>query len=198
MHGHLQAFLAPQPVHLLLVDRTVLVVTQGGPGAAKPMAGVLGGILAQPDPQTSIRIRRCLRYRQATVGGAGQPNRLARQPLRHTQRLLEHVHGAALGGWAQNFPFDTSRSASFSNSASANRRFNRAFCSRSSLSSLAASVSIPPYARRQLYSVAGDTPNSAAACSPVLPSAVSSSARRNLRTMSSAECCFRPAMCFIV
>ena len=58
--------------------------------------------------------------------------------------VREHVHGAALGGRAQNFPFATSRNASLTNSASANNRFKRAFCSRSSLSSLAASVSIPP------------------------------------------------------
>jgi hypothetical protein len=51
---------------------------------------------------------------------------------------------------------------------------------------------------RQLYNVAADTPNSAATCSPDLPSAASSSARRSLRTMSSAECRLRPDMCFIV
>ena len=56
----------------------------------------------------------------------------------------EHVDGAALGGWAQNFPFATSRSASLTSSASASSRLSRAFCSRSSLSSLAASVSMPP------------------------------------------------------
>jgi hypothetical protein len=50
----------------------------------------------------------------------------------------------------------------------------------------------------QLYSVAGDRPSSAAISSPVLPVAVSSSARPSLRTMSSAKCRFRPAMLFIV
>src|SRR6185369_13248834 len=44
----------------------------------------------------------------------------------------------------------------------------------------------------------GDTSSSAAISSPVLPSAANSSARRSLRTMSSAECRLRPAMCFIV
>ena len=78
------------------------------------------------------------------MGGAGQPNCFARQPFRHAQRGGEHVDGAALGSWAQNFPFATSRKASLTSSASASSRFNRAFCSRSSLSSLAASVSIPP------------------------------------------------------
>ena len=46
---------------------------------------------------------------------------------------------------------------------------------------------------RPVYSVAANTPNSAAISAPVLPSAASSSARRNLRTMSSADCRFRPA-----
>jgi mandelate racemase len=47
-------------------------------------------------------------------------------------------------GLEQTVPVATSRKASFSSSASANSRFNREFCSRSSLSSLAASVSMPP------------------------------------------------------
>jgi hypothetical protein len=110
----------------------------------EPMARMPGGIRAQPGPHVGVRVGRGLRDRQAPVGGTGKPNRLARQPFRHAQRVLEHVHGAALGGWAQNFPFATSRKASFSTSAPASSRLSRAFCSRSSLSSLAASVSIPP------------------------------------------------------
>lgn len=140
----LQTLFAPQAVDLLLVDLTVLVVAQPRPGTPESVAGVFGGVGAQPGPQFGIRIGRCLRGRQATVGAAGQPNNPARQPLRHAQRGLEHVDGAALGCWAQNFPFATSRKASFSSSASASSRLRRAFCSRSSLSSLAASVSIPP------------------------------------------------------
>src|ERR1700716_2590829 len=162
------------------------------------MTRVLGGVGPQPGPHVHVGIGGRLALGQPSVRGAGKPNRLAGQPFRHAQRVLEHVHGAALGGRAQNFPFATSRSASLTSSASANNRFKRAFCSRSSLSSLAASGPTPPYARRQLYSVAADTPSSAAISSPVLPSAANSSARRSLRTMSSAECRFRPAMMFIV
>lgn len=33
------------------------------------------------------------------------------------QSFVEHVYGTAFGGWAQNFPFATSRRASFSSSA---------------------------------------------------------------------------------
>ncbi len=55
-----------------------------------------------------------------------------------------------------------------------------AVLSRSSRSSLAALTSIPPCERRQLYSLAAETSSSAAICSPVLPSAASSSARRSL------------------
>ena len=108
------------------------------------MAGVFGGVGAQPDPHFGIRIGRGLRPGKSAVGGAGEPNGFARQPFRHAQRVLEHVHGAALSSWAQNFPLATSRNASFSSSASASSRLRRPFCSRSSLSSLAASVSIPP------------------------------------------------------
>ena len=50
------------------------------------MARVFGGVRAQPGPQLRVGIRPGLRGRQASVGGAGQPNRLARQPFRHAQR----------------------------------------------------------------------------------------------------------------
>ena len=68
------------------------------------MARVFDRVGAQPGPHLGIGISRGLRQREAAVGGAGQPNGLARQPLRHAQRVLEHVHGATLGSWAQNFP----------------------------------------------------------------------------------------------
>src|SRR5690606_10123994 len=123
-----------------------------------------------------------------------QPDDLASEPLRHALDLQEHVHRPPLGRRAQNFPRAISRNASFSSSASASNRLSRAFCSRSSLSSLAASVSIPPYWRRQLYNVAADTCRSAAISSPEAPAAASSSARRSFRTISSAECRLRPAM----
>jgi hypothetical protein len=42
--------LLPQPVRLLLVRAAVFVVAQGRPGAAKPMAGVFGGVILQPLP----------------------------------------------------------------------------------------------------------------------------------------------------
>ena len=127
-----------------LVTFTSLVAAQRGPAAPEPMTRMFGGISAQPGPQFGVGIGRGLRLGQAAVGGAGQPNGLAGQPLRDAQRLLEHLDGTALGSWAQNFPFATSRSASLTNSASASIRLSRAFCSRSSVSSLAASVSIPP------------------------------------------------------
>jgi hypothetical protein len=108
------------------------------------VARVLSGVVTQPLTQLSIRVIGSLRDREATIGGAGKPDRFAFEPLRHTQNLFEHVYGAALGVRAQNFPLATSRKASFSSSASASSRFKRVFCSRSSLSSLAASRSIPP------------------------------------------------------
>ena len=37
---------------------------------------------------------------------SGPANCFARQPFRHTQRGGEHVDGAALGSWAQNFPVE--------------------------------------------------------------------------------------------
>ena len=42
MHAHLQPFLAPEPVNLLLVDLTARVVAQGRPGTPEPVTGVFG------------------------------------------------------------------------------------------------------------------------------------------------------------
>ena len=140
----LQAFFVPQSVDSLLVHLMALDVALRRPGTPEPMAGVFGGVGAQPGPHLGVGVGWCLCRGQAAVSGAGQPNGLARQPFRHAQCALEHVHGAPLGSWAQNFPFATSRSASFSSSASASSLFKRVFCSRSSRSSLAASVSMPP------------------------------------------------------
>ena len=50
------------------------------------MARVSGGIRAQPGPHLGVRVRRGLRLRELAVCGAGKPNCLARQPLRHAQR----------------------------------------------------------------------------------------------------------------
>src|SRR5947209_388144 len=122
----------------------MLIMAQRGPGSPKPMARMGGGVGAQPLPQIIVGIGQGQRNRGPTVGGAGKPDRFARQPFGHAQNLFEHVHGTALGGRAQNFPFATSRRASFSSSASASRRLSLPFCSRNSLSSLAASTSMPP------------------------------------------------------
>jgi hypothetical protein len=93
-----------QTMNLLLVDLTAFVVAQRRPRTPEPMARLFGGIRAQPCPHIGIGIGGGLRHWEAAAGGAGKPNSLARQPFRHTQGLLEHIDGAALGSWAQNFP----------------------------------------------------------------------------------------------
>ena len=45
---HLQPLLAPQPVDLLLVDLTALVIAQRRPSTPEPMARVFGGVRPQP------------------------------------------------------------------------------------------------------------------------------------------------------
>ena len=64
--------------------------------------------------------------------------------------LVTELHHS-MGHYSHHFPLAISRSASFSSSASASNRLSRLFCSRSSLSSFAASLSVPPDWRRQLY-----------------------------------------------
>ncbi len=124
-----------------------------------------------------------LRFGRAAAAGCGsmQPDDSAGEPFGHALDLQEHVHSPPLDRRAQNFPLAISRSASFSSSASASSRSSLAFCSRSSSNSLAASVSIPPYRRLQLYNAASDTCRSAAISSPEAPAAVTSSAQRRLR-----------------
>ena len=72
------------------------------------MARVFSGVGTQPSPHIHVGVGGCLGLGQPSMGGTGEPNRSARQPFRHAQRLLQHVHGTALGGRAQNFPFATS------------------------------------------------------------------------------------------
>ena len=75
--------------------------------AREPVTGVFGRIGTQPDPRLGVGIVWGLRQRQAAIGRSGEPNGLARRPLRHAQRLPEHVGGAAPGSWAQNSPVMT-------------------------------------------------------------------------------------------
>ena len=71
---HLQPFLFPESVRLLLVHRHARIVRQIRPGAPEPVERVLPG-----------------------VGGSGKPNYFAGQPLRQLHPPDEHVHGSALG-----------------------------------------------------------------------------------------------------
>src|ERR1700741_142174 len=52
----LHALFVPQPVHLLLIDLLVFVITQRRPRAAKPVAGMLGGVGTQPRSHLGVRI----------------------------------------------------------------------------------------------------------------------------------------------
>ena len=76
---------------------------------------------------------RCLKY--PLPEALPRPRNLSRT----TRRLRQTQHLTSIGA-----SLATSRKASFSSSASASSRFSWVFCSRSSLSSFAASRSIPP------------------------------------------------------
>src|ERR1700682_474661 len=58
VHPHLQALLTPEPVDLLLVDLTALVVAQRRPRTPEPMARVFRGVRTQPGPQIRVRVGR--------------------------------------------------------------------------------------------------------------------------------------------
>jgi len=105
----------------------------------------------------------------------------------------EHIQGAALGTWAQNFQYHLAQGI-YLQFDSGQQPLQAALLLAQLLELLGGVAILRPQARRQLYSIAGDSLSSAAISSPVLPSAVNSSARRSLRTISSLECRFRTAM----
>lgn len=102
----LQPFFLPQAVDLLLVHLDALVVAQPCPRPTKPVPRMLAGISAQLCAQIGIRVAWCLRQRQPPVNRSGEPNDLAREPLRHLHSAGEHGDRGAFGGRAQNFPVD--------------------------------------------------------------------------------------------
>lgn len=130
MHLHLQALLAPKAVDLRLVGLTGLVVAQRDPRPWNSGMGVWWRRRCAARPAFRRRDRPWSGL-IAIVGrwsGPAQPPCATTVPIDPSHRLV--CEAAALGGRTQNFPFATSHSASFSNSAFASSRFNRAFCSR--------------------------------------------------------------------
>ena len=80
VHPHLQALLTPQPVDLLLVDLTALVVAQRRPGAPEPMARVFGGVGSATRPAS----RRQDRQGSAPSAGVGRWSGPAQRPCTPT------------------------------------------------------------------------------------------------------------------
>src|SRR3954470_24362691 len=140
-----EAFLAPQPLHALAVDR-VPELTQAHVRAAVPPPRPLDRDLAQQPTQHDVLVGH---LGLVALRGAMLSHDSARPALADTEAVLQHQDRAAPAGWAHQFPRAISFSACVSSAWSATIRFNRAFSRSSSLRRLASSAFIPPYWLRQ-------------------------------------------------
>lgn len=114
---------------------------------AIPIALVSSGELAQAFSDAFFCWPRC--RGDASLGGAGLPDHLARPPLRDAEHTLEVRNGGPATTWAQKFPRAISFSATTSNSLSATIRFSVAFSRSSPRSRFASFAFIPPNWARQ-------------------------------------------------
>jgi hypothetical protein len=121
--GHAQAFLAPQPLDGLAVDRPPLLAELGVRPAIIP-PGMRPAELAQLVTEGSVPVRF---HGLVALGGAVLPDQLARPPLGDPEYPLKVLDGAAPAGRAHQFPRPSSFKASIWSSLSATIRFSRAF-----------------------------------------------------------------------
>src|SRR5215217_3688660 len=138
-----EPLVAPQPLHLLVVDVPALAagVVVSPP---VPPSGVASGVVPQPLPQAGIWVGRCAVSWLLTLRGPVLPGHSAGEPLTHTHHIDEMVHGRPPACRAQKFPEAISFNAAFSSSASASSRFNVLFSRSRSFSLLASSAFNPP------------------------------------------------------
>ena len=114
-----------------------------------PVAGIVICPSSEPVPKRPVRVRGRVALERAPIRGASEPDRTARHPFAHPQRVLEVIDGGAAPARAWKSPSVNSLSAAFSSPASASRRF-----------SVASSTLRPPNRLRHRWSVCSDTPSS--------------------------------------
>ena len=87
-----QSFFTPKALDLLVIDGASLGagVVVGGP---EPASGMVLGVLAQPQPQSGIRVLACDRWRFVSLGGAVLPGHAAGEPFADPQLPLEVTNG---------------------------------------------------------------------------------------------------------
>jgi len=105
---------------------------------------MLFGPLAQPRPQSGVRVTQRLAGPAVTLGGAVLRGDPAGEPLTDLHHPHKMMHGGSPALRAQKFPRAISLSAAFSSSASANSRLSVAFSRSRSLSRLTSSAFRPP------------------------------------------------------
>jgi hypothetical protein len=106
--GHAEAFLTPEPLDGLAVDRPA-GLAELGVGATVAPAGMHAAELAQLGSQCPVPVGL---DRLVALGGAVLPDQPARPPLGHAEHLLQVVDGAAPAGRAHQFPRPSSFKAS--------------------------------------------------------------------------------------
>ena len=138
----LQAFLAPEPLHPLVVHAPALSPEQAVGHPPAP-ADVLSSDLAETMPQLSLLDRDDLG--RMALSAAVLAYHPADLPLGCPVTLLQNRDGPPAALRAQKFPSARSLSIAFSSSASAKSFLSRAFSFSSWVSRLASSACIPPY-----------------------------------------------------
>jgi hypothetical protein len=145
--GDAQAFVAPQPLHGLAVDRPAALAELGVRAAVAPPR-------MDPAERAELLTERSIPvglHRLMALGAAVLADQPARPPLRDAQHALQVRCGAPAACWAHQFPRPSSFKASIRNSLSATIRLSRAFSVSSSLSRRASSALSPPYCARQRW-----------------------------------------------
>ena len=138
--GHFETFLAPQPMHPLLVDRPTFV-PQERPHPPVAVARVLPRELDHPLDQSAVPLRLAARVALARSGLADHP---ARPTLGDPQSPPNVLDGGPPPSRAQKFFRLTSFRMSMSSSFSASSFLRRAFSDSSSLRRFASLVLIAP------------------------------------------------------
>jgi hypothetical protein len=145
--GHAEAFLAPEPLDGLAVDRPALLA-ELGVGAAVAPAGMGPAELAELFTQRPVAV---WLDRLVALGGAVLPDQPARPPLGDPEHPLQVLDGAAPAGRAHQFPRPSSFKASICSSLPATIRLSRAFSTSRSFSRRTSSAFSPPYWARQRW-----------------------------------------------
>ncbi len=169
----LQAFLAPEQLHPLVIDCPAFPQEQAVGHPPAP-ADVLSGDL--PEALAQLGLLDIDNLAPMALGAAVLPRHPADKAFRSPVTILQNRDGSAVSFRAQKFPSASSLSIAFSSSAFARGFLSRAFSFSSWVRHLASSACVPPYCCRQRWYGGCVTSMTRQTSAAVLPWAISCSA----------------------